>query len=380
MDKIPYVACLLHSFLSEDISDAEMVRIFLELKNSITNEMGGSLAPVKSSGVEYVFFLAAFNSIRGHSLHSPTSQLTIFHLSECLTVINSYKSSTQRKLLLVSKDATKNASTSIVSTLDLPALQVASIFHILHGIIDAKVTLDLSILSDVLGSALRMFLRIIVHPHCPSNLRKAYVHLVVKLLDKKSIVYGHIENTALETDLLGSLTMFLKKFHGDLLRDVLIQVTPLLGSYIQLSTPFVAALLKLDDKVKNELLSGGQKYHKVSWDAPFLFDVDHENMTSAWYTFGIAMGLFNMIKASTSPIDMNSLHLLLVLLQTELRKEEGIDERMSKKAVDNLFSRFSDFIIAALAVPDTSSASWEAFSMFMNLCSYEVIAKVRFFD
>jgi hypothetical protein len=215
MDKIPFISCLLHAFMGENVTDYERVRIILDIKNVLGND---TLNPVKTTtGIEFLFFLAAFSSIKG-KLFSKTNQLTILHLSECLTVINTFKSPNQRKLLLISKDTNKNASTCIISTVDLPSLQVTAILHILNGIIESKVPLDLHILADVLGSALRFFFKIVLHPFCSSNLRKAYLALMITLLDKKN-GFNHLYDHSFSNDILGSLLTMLKKCNGEILRD-----------------------------------------------------------------------------------------------------------------------------------------------------------------
>ena len=116
MDKIPFVANLVHAFLGPGTADAECVRIFLDLKNIICessstilggaggNQGGNASGNQSSSSSEYLFFFAAFNAIDHHPIHSATNQLTVFHLSECLTIINSYKSPLQRRSLLVAAE------------------------------------------------------------------------------------------------------------------------------------------------------------------------------------------------------------------------------------------------------------------------------------
>jgi hypothetical protein len=376
MDKIPYVACLIHAFLGQDIPDAECVRIFLELKNTIGNEMIGTITAKGTSGVEFVFFLAAFNSLKGISIHSSTSQLTIFHLSECLTIINSYKSSSQRMLLLVSKDPTKNTNTNVISNIDVPSLQVTCILHILYGIITSNVNLELNILSDVLGSALRMFLKIALHGSCPSNLRKAYIHLVVTLLDKKSTAHQHIESTAFETDLIGSIASFLKQFNGEVLRDVIIMTNGLISSYPSLSTAFVSALKRLPEEVRLDLLYPTKKYVQVSWDAPFLFDKDYKNVPLSWWSFGIAMGLLNLTSSSNTPLDGTSLLILHSVLLSETNKKEGIDDTLAQNDIDKLLDLFALPVIAALAVQETATPAWDVFGLFMVLSSTETVMNV----
>ena len=353
--------------------ESETIRIFLELKNSIGSEMSSSLSPVKGSGgIEFVFFLAALNSIRS-DLHSPTSQLTIFHLSECLTVINSYKSPTQRKLLLVKET---NNTTSVVSTLDLPCLQVTAVFHILYGIMQSRVTLDSTILADVLGSALRMFLRIVVHALCPSSLKKAYVYLITALLDPKSKVYDQFRGTAFEVDIVGSIGMCLKKYIGETLRDCLILVSPLLPHYTNFSTVFVQALYRLDDQLRVDLIQMGKNDSKVPWDTPFLFEKDCVSITKTWSSYGIMMGVYNHLSTSKKPIDAASLQILSSALHSELQKDIAIEERIPPKAADMIFDKLSEYVIAGLAVPETSTQCWDTLLQFMNLCTGNAIQTV----
>ncbi|KAJ3256422.1 hypothetical protein HK103_005551 [Boothiomyces macroporosus] len=170
----------------------------------------------KSPGSEYIFFLSAFNAIGDFKAHSSTNQLTVFHLSECLTIINSYKGSDQRRSLLET-DQSKTADKS--SPANYPAYEVTAVLHILASIIKNNVSLKLRVLSDVICSALRIFFKIALHQLCPNSIRKAYVAVTLALLDPRYEAYQDIQEMGIINDLLGVLTLGLKRFEGECLRD-----------------------------------------------------------------------------------------------------------------------------------------------------------------
>lgn len=215
LDKIPFVANLIQVFLGTGTADAECVRIFLDLKNMI-NEGSMTLSKQNSSNTssEYMFFFAAFNAIEFHRIHSASNQLTVFHLSECLTIINSYKSSLKRRSLLVASEEEKNASSSVISTADVPCLEVSAMLHILASILRCKVSLQLRILSDVICSALRIFLKIVLHSGCPSNIKKAYIQILILLNGTEEATSLGIQN-----DVFSALVLIMKKLKGETLKD-----------------------------------------------------------------------------------------------------------------------------------------------------------------
>lgn len=219
MDKIPFIANIIKCTLDSTVDDKRLVKFILELKSNISID-SPKLSP-SSSGSEYIFFLSAFNSFNDQSMHSMTNQTTIFHLSECLTIINSYKTIAQRKLLLIQKEQTKNNQT-VISSIELPSLEVTAVLNILSFILKSSVTMKLKIMSDVLLSALRIFYKIALHPFCTSSVKKAYIALVVNLMDPSLKVHGTIE-PLIETELKGTLVTFMKKYNGKALSDGNIQ-------------------------------------------------------------------------------------------------------------------------------------------------------------
>ena len=228
MDKIPFVANLVHAFLGTGTADAECVRIFMDLKNIINesssfssgtggggNQGGNSSGNPSNTSSEYLFFFAAFNAIEYHQIHSASNQLTVFHLSECLTIINSYKSPLQRRSLLVAAEEERNASSSVISSAEIPCLEVSAMLHILSSILRCKVSLHrLKILSDVICSALRIFFKIVIHSACPSNIRKAYLQVLLQLNGS-----GEAAELGLQNDVFSALVFILKKFKGETLKD-----------------------------------------------------------------------------------------------------------------------------------------------------------------
>jgi hypothetical protein len=142
-----------------------------------------------------------------------TNQTTILFLSECLATINSYKKIGPRKSILVQKADSKNQSAVVISSDDLPSLEVSSVLHILCGILSSGVTLELAILSDVVLAALRIFYKIAIHQHCPPCVQKAYIFLILTLINPDRAVYDSVGPT-IKSELIGTLSVCLSKFNG----------------------------------------------------------------------------------------------------------------------------------------------------------------------
>lgn len=119
------------------------------------NKEKPTLSAIQSKfGTECIFFLASFNAIQDYPIHSTSSHLTLFHLSECLTIINAYKGSGERRALLVNSSQTQNVSDStqpiILTSIDLPALETSAAMHIIAAITVSKVSLRQNrIMADV---------------------------------------------------------------------------------------------------------------------------------------------------------------------------------------------------------------------------------------
>ncbi|KAJ3373722.1 spermatogenesis-associated protein 4 [Kappamyces sp. JEL0680] len=365
MDKIPFVASVVHAFLGSGATDAECVKTFLELKNAIMESHAvGSQLPMPSSptGAEYLFFLAAFNDLECHAIHASNKQLTVFHLSECLTVINSYKTSQQRRLLLVSKDEEKNTSCSIISTADLPSLEVSAILHILASILKCKVSLQLRVLSDVVCSALRIFFKIVVHSNCPSSIRKAYVLVLLELFETREASQLGIQN-----DIFGSLVIMMRKFKGETLRDVLYIIAPVLGTLNILCTPFVTALLGLPSMDRARILE--KSYQPlVSWDLPFLFDPETPCMRDSWYAFGMIMGVVKLTESQRSPLTIATISILHAAIDS--------DPSLSAECLDTIFNKLCEHLMVSFGVEEASQGAWDLLSLFMIRCTPQTITKV----
>lgn len=114
-----------------------------------------SLAVQSKFGSECIFFLASFNAIQDYPIHSTNSHLTLFHLSECLTIINAYKGTGERRSLLMNNSQRTSEYENdpqrpiILTSMDLPALETSAALHIIATIIISKVSLRHRIMADV---------------------------------------------------------------------------------------------------------------------------------------------------------------------------------------------------------------------------------------
>jgi hypothetical protein len=129
------------------------------------NREATTLAQIQSKfGSECIFFLASFNAIQDYPIHSPNSHLTLFHLSECLTIINAYKGSGERRSLLINNNQKLSGYETgppiILSYIDLPALETSAALHIIAMIILSKVSLRHRIMADVVHDSLRILFKV----------------------------------------------------------------------------------------------------------------------------------------------------------------------------------------------------------------------------
>jgi hypothetical protein len=150
--------------------------------------------------------LAAFNQDKGN-IHQNNNQLTVFHLSECLNIINRYKANEQREILLSNHDS------------NIASFEVSGVLHILTSIVKSNVSLKLKVFEDVICSALRIFFRIILDQQCPSNICKAYIALVLSLQDPVFHAFSEISQLGLLSDIQSVLSFSLDQFRGSKLMD-----------------------------------------------------------------------------------------------------------------------------------------------------------------
>ncbi|KAI8925505.1 hypothetical protein BC831DRAFT_401125 [Entophlyctis helioformis] len=394
MDKIPFIARIIHAFLGPDILETERVRVFLEIKSVLNKErMQSPLIQSKSaSGSEFIFFLASFNAIDDYPLHSAMFQFTVFHLSECLTIINAYKGAGQGSALLLSSmnvpsiasDISANPGITILSTADLPSLEVSAALHILAAIVRAGVPLEHQIMTDIVDSALRTFLKTVINPQCASHLQKAYMGVVVALLETLPIDQPRdsIEYILLK-ELLSITNNLLKWFAGEPLRAALILTAPVLFRHQRLCTPFVRGLVSVGDTMRVELLRlpvDKRSKQVLAWDLPFLLDLPKPYIFDIWWGFGVGMGICKSIEYSRSPLEGPYLQILWAVArdrgQTENKSADPIDKHLvPQNAWNHMFLCLSDHIIASLAVHELSDLAWSVFSGFMQICSRDTILK-----
>ncbi|KAL2912752.1 hypothetical protein HK105_207744 [Polyrhizophydium stewartii] len=402
MDKIPFVARIIHAYLGPDIAETERVRIFLEIKTIMNKEkLQSPLIQSKSaSGSEFIFFLASFNSIDDYPLHSAAFQFTVFHLSECLTIINAFKGSGQSNALLLSSmnvpaiasDISANPGITILSTADLPALEVSAALHIVAAIIRSGVPLEHRVMTDVVDSALRTFLKVVINPQCSSHLQKAYMNVVIALLETLPIDQPRDSlEYALLKDLLGIVNNLLKWYSGEPLRAALIMTAGVQHRHQRLCAPFVRGLVSVGDAMRVELLKlpAERKAKQVfSWDLPFLLDQARPFIYQVWSGFGVGMGVCKATEFSRSPLEGPYLQILWAIARDESAAlvdapaksrtgapGDSVRHLVPQSAWNHLFLCLSDHIIASLAVHELSDLAWNVFTGFMQICSRETIIK-----
>ncbi|XJO72260.1 hypothetical protein BDV3_003400 [Batrachochytrium dendrobatidis] len=393
MDKMPFIARILHAYLGPNISEIDRVRIFMEIKASIHKDklQWPATRSKSSSGSEFIFFLASFNAIYNYPIHSATYQFTVLHLSECLTIINAFKRSNQGNVLFLPlkngsttiSDTSANPGVTILSTADIPALEVSAALHIVAAIIRAGVPLEHRVMADVVDSSLRAFLKIVINPQCPCALQKAYMKVVVTLLEILPIdcLRESPEFTLLQ-DLLGIANTLLKWFTGEVLKTMLIFISKVLYKHQTLCTAFVRGLVNAGDTVRLDLLKATTKKnsnHTITWNLPFLLDENKPQIYKVWWEYGVCMGVRSVTECSKSPLEASHLEIIWTMMR-ERRQSECTDDQNSRPIVpqaawNHVFLLLSDHIIANLAIQELSDLAWSVFCGFMQVCSGDTITK-----
>lgn len=210
MDKIPFLSRLIHSYSGTHISEENRVKIFLDLKFMISG--------TAKDGCEFMFFLAAFNAIQDYPIHSTNGRMTLFHQSECLTVLNSYKSFPERRILAVQKQAATESSTITITSADIPALESSATLHIIASMISSNVDISEIHMSNLLYDAIKMHFKIVLNIDCPIHFQKAYINLIVCLLEGTKLSKERTWEAELIADAVQILANIMQSSTGDVLR------------------------------------------------------------------------------------------------------------------------------------------------------------------
>ncbi|KAJ1334761.1 hypothetical protein BSLG_007916 [Batrachochytrium salamandrivorans] len=384
IDKIPFIASIIHAYLGP---------AFPESDRALVNKDRAPYPVVQSSsssGNEFIFFLASFNAERCHNIHSVSYQSTVLHLSECLMIINAFKGSGKEDALLcfsinapsLSLGMPANTEIANLSTADLPALEVSAALHVVAAIVRAGISLEHRIMANVVNSALRTFLKIILCPQCSSAMQKAYIHVVVALLETLPLDSpADSPQCALLMELLDIIDNILKWYQGQSLRAALILTAGVLHRHPRLCTSYVRGLVSLGDTIRTELLkptTGENSGSILSWDLPFLLDYCRPQISDIWHEFGISMGVCKATEHSQNPLEFSYLQIICAAVHSFQLPPKSSSEDSSvlivpQNAWNHIFLNLSDQIISSLAVNENLDLAWDVFSGFMNICSKDVI-------
>ncbi|KAH6571491.1 hypothetical protein BASA62_003813 [Batrachochytrium salamandrivorans] len=392
IDKIPFIASIIHAYLGPAFPESDRVRVLLDLKALVNKDRAPYpvVQSSSSSGNEFIFFLASFNAERCHNIHSVSYQSTVLHLSECLMIINAFKGSGKEDALLcfsinapsLSLGMPANTEIANLSTADLPALEVSAALHVVAAIVRAGISLEHRIMANVVNSALRTFLKIILCPQCSSAMQKAYIHVVVALLETLPLDSpADSPQCALLMELLDIIDNILKWYQGQSLRAALILTAGVLHRHPRLCTSYVRGLVSLGDTIRTELLkptTGENSGSILSWDLPFLLDYCRPQISDIWHEFGISMGVCKATEHSQNPLEFSYLQIICAAVHSFQLPPKSSSEDSSvlivpQNAWNHIFLNLSDQIISSLAVNENLDLAWDVFSGFMNICSKDVI-------
>ncbi|KAJ3331639.1 hypothetical protein HDU76_002646 [Blyttiomyces sp. JEL0837] len=454
-EKVPFVAKVIRSYMPTSMPDAEKVRALLYLKNIInsnstmTKFMGLPTSPAPSSdtGNPFIYFLCAIQldeamehpeitlhnrfplsskdglgSDVGKSMSS--SQYTTLLLSECLTVVNTYRRVAAQGGLFASPSAVTEVAAamhllaslakhgSVTQQNDSSAGRQAQTSNqddyaklgrektFLRSDSDSSsLTLtDSSTISsavglipdgvagDIVDAHGKGYLRAILHPGCPPYLQKAYIAFLAAVLNE--IGEGH-PLAKMTREAAGGV---LKWVGDDVLRTALIIMAGTLERHPSLCSPFVRGLTSLDESVRTSLLSipatatsywstgsttdllaGAailfQKDAKeilwVSWDLPFILQQPFSRIVDKWWPFGIAMGICQLSKVSLLPRCF--LQILLSVSVSALMTKKQAHAPSIKDPWSSIFGYIAEDLYAALVHEDTSEIATNVLEAFIRL-------------
>ncbi|KAI8908529.1 hypothetical protein EDD86DRAFT_191447 [Gorgonomyces haynaldii] len=375
MDKIPFISRLLHSFIGPKATDQDRLKIFLDLKNLINQNHA---TQSNKFGSQCIFFLASFNAIEDYPMHSNQSRLTLFNLSECLTIINSYHSSAERRQLLQNscyrpQSPFQDTETVILTSLDLPALELSASLHVITAIIRGKVNSQHNVMSDVIQTCLVVLLKVVNLENCPPHFQKAYLNLLTSLLESW-------KNTdRVQEPLIGQCTLVLANLlqiaTGDVLKTALLLSAPLLQYHPQLACSYLQGIMNLSEKAKTLFLTPSilNQRQLVNWELPFLLGSERTVVRDSQWGFSVIMGICRFVVEKTQPKQLD--RPLLVVLKGVL---QILLENESYKAIDaqeweNVFSHLSNAMISSLISNDVADLAWNAWTMFFPMCSQDTV-------
>ena len=116
--------------------------------------------------------------------HSASSQYTTMHLSECMTVINSYQNQSEMRMSQIFENNHSRGQNELGFD-HLPtilSLEVSACLHILSSLIQSGILLEHPMLFNLASTTGSIFSKIVCSERCALHLQKAYCYFVYSVL------------------------------------------------------------------------------------------------------------------------------------------------------------------------------------------------------
>jgi len=125
-----------------------------------------------------------------------TQQWTTLLLSECLTVINSYKNKPENRIVQIFNSGSQDQSgETLFSILNY---EVSAAIHIITSLVISKVLNVHPIMPNLAQSCASTFFTVVLLEYCSLHLQKAFFYFLANLLNEVS----HQPNDDIDTDKL----------------------------------------------------------------------------------------------------------------------------------------------------------------------------------
>ncbi len=353
MDKIPFLARLLHAYMGSTLPDSDRVKIFMNLKNILV-----SVEKASSVGSATILFLAAFNAIADYPIHTITSRVTLYHLSECLNILNEYKSS-----LMQACRAERHLGINQL------LLQSSAAVHVLAAIVKAGVSMDNAIFSDFVSILATYLLSHILDESCPISMQKAILNLLSAYLKKR-------DRDAPLNELTRSAGLILQNSSKELLATAMVLFSDILNVNTFLSTSYVKGLLNSDPSWFKSFLDGihAKKEFVIDWELPFMLNAKYEFEADTDWSICILLGCCKKLEGAQT-LSFRELTLINSVMSVVVDRNDH--DRVSQSLWDEAFLVLSDYLMIHLPVPESCQMAWNVWSSLAAICSSAAVKSVK---
>ncbi|KAI9203728.1 uncharacterized protein BJ171DRAFT_599952 [Polychytrium aggregatum] len=368
IEKFPYVASIVQSFMNSHMSDQEKARVLLTLKSQMTQPSStkghATLSIPTSPQSLFLLFLCSllYCDQNKHTNFQSQAQYTTLHLSECLTFINTHRRLYRR---------TNAVSGSIPVLLSSPCemLEISAALLIMAALIRHGIQISDELLTELIDESDSSGLKsCLASPHCPTHFLKAWMRFVTSVLESRQF------DSPVMAGARSAIASFLRWAPDEVLRDTLVVLSPLLLHHPQLCTPFVRTFINLKSELQNQLLKNGPS--SVSFELPFMARQKFPSILHTWYTFGVAAGVTNTVISET-PSALSAAQLQILgscLIQVNFMSESELGEQQQQQLLPNKTSSTLPTLESTDQTDQTSIRKWTALFLKIHPALYVALS------